>query len=108
MADWLATKLTKKTGKNDLKIYKYAWSNLLSSHPENEELFELNRKEMGMENAMLGIPQCRARPHRFNYHVISIGKKDYESYRSITEQLKFGAIIPPSINSIKSMQRKFL
>jgi len=34
--------------------------------------------------------------------------KDYESYRSITEQLKFGAIIPPSVNSIKSMQRKFL
>ena len=106
MHDGLAGyKTNKKTGKNDLKIYKDAWSNLLSSHPENEELFELNRKEMDMENAMLGIPQRRSRPHRFDYHVISIGKKDYESYCSITEQLKFGAIIPPSLDSIKSMQR---
>jgi len=36
----------KNTGKN--KIYKDAWSNLLIGHPENEELFELNRKEMNM------------------------------------------------------------
>jgi len=57
---------------------------------------------------MKGIPQRISRPHRFDYHVISIGKKDYKSYRSITEQLKFGALIPPSLNSIKSMQRKFL
>ena len=81
---------------------------MLSSHPDNEELFELNRKEMDMENAMKGIPQRRSRTHRLDYRLISIGKKDYESYRSITEQLKFGALIPPSLNSIKSMQHKFV
>ena len=100
----------KKIGKNDLKIkiYKDAWHKMLSSHPDNEELFELNRKEMDMENAMKGIPQRRSRPHRFDYHVISIGKKDYKSHCSITEQLKFGVLIPPSLNSIKSMQREFI
>jgi len=81
---------------------------LLISHPENKELFELNRTDMDMENATKGIRQRRSRPHQFNYHVISIGKKDYDSYRSIAEQLKFGALVPPSLNSIKSMQRKFL
>jgi len=98
----------KKTGNSDLEIYRNAWSNMLTSHPDNEELFELNQKEVDMENAMRSIPQQRTRPHRYDYHVLSIGEMDYDSYCSISEQLKFESLIPPTPNAIKSTQHKLL
>jgi len=67
----------------------------------------VNTKDFNIENTLKGITQWKKGPNQFDYHVISISKKD-NNYHSILEQPKFGSIAPPTLNSFKSMQHSFL
>ena len=99
--------INKKTGQKELKIYRDEWNHMLDELPNKAELFELNTKNFDIKNTLKGDSQ-RGQKHRFDFHVISIGRKSKDSYKNIAVQLKQGSIIPPALNLLNKMQRSFV
>jgi hypothetical protein len=92
-------------GDKELKILRGQWNIMLDILPNKAELFYVTERMFDVESAVAGLTQCRA--NRGRCSVIRVGVKNKGWHKNIAAQLKKRFTVPPTLNSLQTMQRSF-